>query len=243
MTGLVSVSFRDKNPKEIVEATVKAGLDGIEWGGDVHVPHGDKKTAIEVKKLCDGNGIKVAEYGSYYKIGQSEEDLYSKVLDSCHGLGTDTVRVWGLMNKNSDTVNEETYEKCVLDAMRICDCDKNITVCLECHPQSLTDEYHSALQFIKDVNRQNLKTFWQPNQFRPIEYNTDAILSLLPYIISVHTFSWKRDKRYPLDFLENDWKKYIQLLGTDKNYMLEFMHDGKLESLAETSKVLKDWLS
>ena len=43
MTGLVSVTFRDKTPAEIVSEVKKAGLDAIEWGGDVHVPHGDVK--------------------------------------------------------------------------------------------------------------------------------------------------------------------------------------------------------
>ena len=48
-TGLVSITFREKSPEEIVGLVVEAGLDGIEWGGDVHVPHGDLAKAREVR--------------------------------------------------------------------------------------------------------------------------------------------------------------------------------------------------
>jgi hypothetical protein len=43
--GLVSVTFRKLAPAAIVELAVKAQLRSIEWGGDVHVPHGDVRAA------------------------------------------------------------------------------------------------------------------------------------------------------------------------------------------------------
>lgn len=242
MTGLVSVTFRDKSPEEIVLETKSAGLDAIEWGGDVHVPHGNARIASRVKKLCDDNNIGIPEYGSYYVLGQSERDLYKKALDSCIALGCDTVRVWALMGKGNDEVPSSLYGKCVEDAKYICDENKDITVCMECHPQSLTDEYHCAMRFIKDVDRKNLKMFWQPNQFKPFEYNIDAARALKPYVKSIHTFSWKREERFPLGILENEWREYIAILGKDKNYMLEFMHDGKTETLKDTAGTLKKWL-
>ena len=47
-TGLVSVTFRELASREIVALVANAGLDGIEWGGDVHVPHGELSTARQV---------------------------------------------------------------------------------------------------------------------------------------------------------------------------------------------------
>lgn len=38
MLGLTSISFRGKTCTEVIGLAKKAGLDGIEWGGDVHVP-------------------------------------------------------------------------------------------------------------------------------------------------------------------------------------------------------------
>lgn len=243
-TGIVSISFRRHTACEILTAAQAAGLDTIEWGGDVHSPHGDIKAASELKALSDSYGIEIAEYGSYYIIGKSEPELFEKVLLSAQELNTDVIRVWPGQNKASDTYTAEEYDAAVADAKRVCRAAKNITVALECHPNSLTDEYHTALKFLKDVNEPNLKMFWQPNQHRPLDYNLDAIRALLPYIVSVHVFSWRRHKRLPLAALEADWLEYIKLLSQKElNYMLEFMHDDSIDTLKETAKTLIKWLN
>lgn len=242
--GLVSISFRSHSAEEILSAAREAGLETIEWGGDVHAPHGDITECERIRALSSEYGIRIAEYGSYYKIGQSEPELFDKVLASAKALGTDIIRVWPAMNTPSDSITVADYEAFVLDARRICDLAVGFTVALECHPKSLTDEYHHALSFIKDVGRDNLKSFWQPNQHRSLEYNTDSIRAMLPYIVSAHVFSWTRNEKYPLDRKERDWLEYIRLLSEKPiNYMLEFMHDGRIETLKETAKILKKWLN
>ncbi len=42
--GLCSVTFRALPPERIVALAAAAGLDVIEWGGDVHVPPGRSDT-------------------------------------------------------------------------------------------------------------------------------------------------------------------------------------------------------
>lgn len=242
-TGIVSISFRKHTPEEIVIAASEAGLDAIEWGGDVHVPHGDETEANVVRELTEAFGMKVAEYGSYYAIGKSDPELFTKVLDSARRLETKIIRVWAHQGKASDSFTEEEYQACVADAKRICAEAKDLTVALECHPNTLTDEYHTALKFIRDVGCDNLGSFWQPNQYRPLDYNLDSIRALLPYIVSVHVYSWKRKTRLPLAALESEWEEYIKLLSAkDLNYMLEFMHDDNIETLKETAATLKKWL-
>ena len=57
-------------------------------------------------------------------------------------------------------------------------------------------------------------------------------------------FSWVRNDKYPLAYGAEAWEKYIELLsGRELNYMLEFMHDGNIETLAETAATLKGWLN
>ncbi len=244
-TGIVSISFRKYSKEEIAKAAKDAGLDSIEWGGDIHVPHGDINEAKKAVEITHGSGLDVAEYGAYYIIGQSEEALFNAVIDSAIALGSKIVRVWPGMNKSSDTFTTEEYEHYVLDAKRICDIAKQngITVALECHPNSLTDEYHTSLKFLSDVDRENLKMMWQPNQHRPLEYNLDAIKALYDFIVAVHVFSWERKTRLPLVSKESDWKKYIELLrAKELNYMLEFMHDDNIETLGETARTLISWL-
>ena len=245
-TGIVSISFRKYSKEQIVLAAKEAGLDSVEWGGDVHVPHGDIKEAEKTVEITHGAGLEVAEYGSYYIIGQSDEALFDAALDSADTLGTKLIRVWPGMNKSSDTFTTEEYEKYVADAKRICDLAKNrgVTVALECHPNSLTDEYHTSLRFLRDVGAENLKMMWQPNQHRPLDYNLDSINALMPYIVAVHVFSWERKTRLPLSEGEKNWLEYIKLLSKkDLNYMLEFMHDDNIETLKETAATLKSWLA
>ena len=243
IAGLVSISFRDRTPEEIVKYTALAGLDGIEWGGDVHSPHGDISAANKIRALTEQNKLTIPEYGSYYKIATSEPELFDGVLASAKALGTKIIRVWA-GSKASDCFKNDEYAAAVADAKRICALAGDITVALECHPKTLTDDYYTALAFIHDVDMPNLKMFWQPNQYRPLEYNLEAIKALLPYIVSVHVFSWVRNDKYPLAYGESSWKKYIELLSAKElNYMLEFMHDGNIETLAETARVLREWLN
>ena len=243
-TGIVSISFRDHSPEQILIAASEAGLNAVEWGGDVHVPHGDLETARLVRELSVAFDTEIAEYGSYYAIGKSDPSLFEDILNTARELGTNVIRVWAHQGKASDSFDEEDYQACVADAKRICAMAGDITVALECHPNTLTDEYHTELKFIRDVGCDNLKTFWQPNQHRPVDYNLDSIRALLPYIVSVHVYSWRRKERLPLAALESDWLQYIELLSAkDLNYMLEFMHDGNIETLKETAATLKKWLN
>lgn len=244
-TGIVSISFRKHSKEEIAHSAKDAGLDCVEWGGDIHAPHGDMEEAKKAVEITHGCGLEVAEYGSYYVIGQSDEALFGAALYSAEALGTTVIRVWPGMNKSSDSFTNEEYERCVLDCKRICALanERGITVALECHPNSLTDEYHTALKFISDAGCENLKMMWQPNQYRPLEYNLDSIRALLPYIVAVHVFSWERKTRLPLSSKEGEWLEYIRLLKSKELcYMLEFMHDDKIETLKETAKTLKNWL-
>jgi len=240
--GLVSISFRGNTPTEIVKYVKEAELNAIEWGGDVHVPHGDIDTAKAVKALCKREGILTPEYGSYYTVGVSEKALFDGVLASARTLEAPLIRIWG-GNKSSNTLSSDEYALLVEDAVRIARLSGDITLCLECHQHTVTDEYHTAIQFIKDVNMKNLQMFWQPNQARNIEYNIDSLKALFPYVNAVHVFSWEREKKLPLDKHTEEWKKYIDILkDRDMNYMLEFMHDNNILTLKETAGTLNGWV-
>ena len=58
--GLVSITFRQLQPREIITLVQKSGLKGIEWGGDVHVPHGNLHAAREVGHMTREAGLTVA---------------------------------------------------------------------------------------------------------------------------------------------------------------------------------------
>lgn len=236
-SGLVSISFRQYSPGQILDASAKAGLELIEWGGDVHAPHGNVAIAKEVAALTKQYGLATAEYGSYYKIGRDDVS-FTDVVKSADALNTSVIRVWPGMNIVTANLTSDDYAYMVRDAARICDEAKDMTVALECHPDSLTEDYTSALKFINDVGRENLKTFWQPNQHKTFEYNVTAARTLSPYVISVHTFFWVKNDRYPLSDGADIWRKYMDALGKELPYMLEFMPDGLIETLPHEAKTL-----
>ena len=87
--GIVSVTFRQLSPERIISLVSEGGLSAVEWGGDVHVPHGDLATARDVGRWTRNAGLEVASFGSYYKAGESEEAglPFTSVLETASALG------------------------------------------------------------------------------------------------------------------------------------------------------------
>ena len=243
--GLVSISFRSLSPEEIIRISKAAGLSAIEWGGDVHVPFGEIETATRVGEITRAAGLSIPEYGSYYRVGFSAPEDFSKAASSARALGTKCIRVWAY-NKELSEIDQATYEIIVQDAKRICAGASDLTICLECHNNTLTSNYQSALKFLQDVNCDNFQMFWQPNQRLSHQENLAACRALLPFIQRVHTFSWEGSARYPLADHADRWKEYLDILKDSPNaampLMLEFMHDNRPETLPETAQTLLDWI-
>ncbi len=63
LPGLVSITFRQLTAAEIIALMTQAGLAAIEWGGDIHVPHGDEAQARAVARMGADAGLHVAAYG------------------------------------------------------------------------------------------------------------------------------------------------------------------------------------
>ncbi|MDR0426071.1 MAG: sugar phosphate isomerase/epimerase [Clostridiales bacterium] len=241
-TGLVSISFRGETPESIVRACADCRLERIEWGGDVHVPPGEIKRAREVGVMTREHGLDVAAYGSYYKIGKDSPDTFQRVLDAASALGADVVRVWG-GEEGSAEISPDGYARLLADAARAADeaADRGITLALECHLGTITDAYDAALRFLRDCGRPALKMLWQPNHMRDEAYNLKSVAALREYVVNLHVFHWAPQKRLPLCEGAAVWGRYLRMFretGRDMSLLLEFMHDDKFSSLAETAKAL-----
>ncbi len=249
LTGLVSVTFRKLTPDEIITLSSACKLVAIEWGGDVHVPAGNAEIASAIGKMSREARFEIAEYGSYYRIGKSAPAEIAKVVSSADLLGTKTVRVWAF-DKNFANTTKIEYENAVADAKRICENYSGLLFCLECHQNTLTEDYRDALKFLSDVDCPNLKMFWQPNQYRSHAYNLEACRTLLPYIRAVHVFSWESEngktERLPLAAHADRWAEYLKILQNapvDKlPLMLEFVHDDRPETLKKDAEILRGWV-
>ena len=75
LKGLTSVTFRKLTCEEIISIAAENGLDGIEWGGDVHAVPGDLKRAEEISRMTKEAGLKVFSYGSYFNLAEDAEIL------------------------------------------------------------------------------------------------------------------------------------------------------------------------
>lgn len=244
-TGLVSVSFRKLSPGEIIDAVKNAGLEGIEWGGDIHVPSGNTDIAKHVYKLTEEAGLKVFAYGSYYRVGFSTNipDDFSKVLNCAILLHAPVIRVWAY-NKGSAEVTESEFNRLVEESRIIADMAQpfGINISFECHGNTYTDDYNASLRLINEINRQNFSMYWQPNQLKSDEYNIDAAKALSSITTNIHTFHWDSKQRFPLSHGMEIWSQYIDCFRTPQiphAFLLEFMHDDAVESLFDTAQTLK----
>jgi len=247
-TGLVSVSFRNESPKTIISATSRAGLSGIEWGGDIHVPPTDLNNARHINRMTTDEGLLIHAYGSYYRLGSHSPpyDEFKRTIETACELEAPTIRIWAGATGSVETLpklrTSMTEEAQLLGELAE---GYGINIALECHNDTLTDDWRASLDFIKTVNHPRIKMYWQPNQKHDKTYNLQAATELANHTVNVHVFHWDTQKRYPLASGSDIWLKYIDIFkktGQEHVFMLEFMHDNRLETLQSTAETLLSWV-
>ncbi len=247
-TGLVSITFRNLTPEEIVAQVARAGLEGIEWGGDIHVPHGDLTQARHVRALTQSAGLVIPSYGSYYRVGHGTPVPFESVLETAIELGAPLVRVWA-GTQGSDTADEAYWARVIADSQRIADQAAlvGIKVAYEFHGRTLTDTYASALKLLEAVGSDTMKTYWQPPVGMTLTQNLEGLRAILPYLSNVHVFSWREgsNKRLLLEDGESNWAHYWQeIVASEREHfaMIEFVRDDAPENFQRDAATLKRWL-
>ena len=247
--GLVSVSFRGLPCGEIVRLAVEAGLQGIEWGGDVHVPPGAPARAKEVAALTREAGLAVVAYGSYYKLGQNGaafEAALIPVLETAVALGAPLVRIWA-GTESSFTISEPERAALVKEACAAADlaASYGLVLAFECHRKTLTDLRPSSMRLMDETDRENLRMYWQPNESRDFAENLLTLKALNPFVENAHVFHWPSPGvREPLVRGAAEWAAYLRVLASeprDRWCLLEFMPDDAPESLLREADTLL-WL-
>ncbi len=250
-SGLVSITFRSLSAAEVVDLARTAGIDGIEWGGDVHVPPGDVQRAGEVRHMTEDAGLSVSAYGSYYRLRPEadEEHPFEAVLDSAVALGAPTIRVWA-GNQPSSAVDAAERGRIVEQSRRVADmaAEQGISIAYEFHGNTLTDTLESVLDLLRAVDHPNICTFWQPpNGMQPAESRAglDAVAG---WVSNIHCFHWwpTSKDRHPLADGEANWKLYLEkiaVLPGDRFVSVEFVKDDAPEQFLKDAAVLKRWLA
>jgi 3-dehydroshikimate dehydratase len=258
--GLVSVTFRKLSPDQVVQLAAEAGLKSIEWGGDIHVPHGDLAKAAHARKLCEDAGLTISAYGSYYRAWASETNgvSFSAILDTAEALGTKSIRVWA-GNLGSGAAPSNLKYAVANDLKRICQlaAERSCSISLEFHGGTLTDTAPAATALIDAVAAPNLTSYWQPPVGLPAEQCLDGLRMVLPHLQNLHVFHWWPDQHYRLPLADgaDAWRQYLHLATRPgkprpqelrpqepRHASLEFVRADNPEQFRQDAKILLNLL-
>jgi len=253
-SGLVSVTFRQLTPEDIVALVQRAGLDGLEWGGDIHVPHGDLARARAVGALTREAGLAVFAYGSYYRVGYSAAAglAWESVLETALALGAPLIRVWAGDRVESRTAEAAVWERVVEDGQRIAALAETagITIAFEHHGGTLADTPTSALELLHRIGAPNLRSYWQPLFGMTPTEHTASLNLLLPVLAHLHVYQWQLVNgelvRFPLEDGAATWRSWLSQLAQqprDVAAMLEFVRNDTPEQFLADAAVLRSLLA
>ena len=241
--GLVSISFRDHSPEEIIVAAKNAGLSCIEWGSDLHAPY-DNDTQLErIRDLQAAYNISCCSYGTYFKLGFTPIDELPRYFCAAQKLGTNVLRVWAGRKKSSDCTpveRDHLFQTCK-KAVALAE-EHSMILCLECHRRSYTECKDGALELMEYINSPNFRMYWQPNPEITEEENLDYIYALQNYLTHIHVFHWAGTTKLPLTTGSDSWNKYLSGILGNHHLLLEFMPNDNIQSLPTEAETLMKWI-
>lgn len=243
-TGLVSVTFRTLAATEIVRIAASSYVDAIEWSGETHAPAGKVKTAQKVGQITRESGLKVAAYGSYYRVGcESTTMPFSAVLDTAVALGAPVIRVFA-GDMGSKVAREHVFRKVTTETQRIADLAKplGISIAFEFQANTLNDTGESSLQLVEGIGRDNVYTYWQPDARLLQDEQLQGLDEIVDHVNYVHVFHWAKGRRCALSEGENDWRHYLAKLNRTKRdhiALIEFVQDDLPANFERDAAILR----
>jgi sugar phosphate isomerase/epimerase len=240
-TGLVSVSFRGESPERILQEMVDSGLKYIEWGSDVHAPCEDAERLQEIVKLQKQYGITCCSYGTYFRLCVTPIEELPKYIHAAKTLGTNILRLW-VGDKSPWLWTQE--EKTLLfaqsrQAAKMAE-QAGVILCMECHRNTFTETKEASLELMNAVNSPAFIMYWQPHSTNTQDENIAYIRSLRDYTTHIHSYYWKDGGKYTLAGGIEEWRTYLREFSGDHKVLLEFMPDGRIESLRHEAQILKE---
>lgn len=240
-TGLLSVTFRKTASREIVHLTTRAGLHGIEWGGDVHVPHGDLAAARDARRMTEDAGLAVLAYGSYFRCRPGE--AFEPVLASAVALGAPMIRIWAGERGSAEV--DEVHREAVAGLARACVASASqagIAVAFEHHANTLTDTLPSTLALLHATP--GARTLWQPPHNMDEDARLEGLRRMLPSLANIHVFHWRMPDLARLPLCEGEvlWRKRLHVAadgGRDFAALLEFVRGDSPEQMVEDAATLR----
>lgn len=248
-TGLASVTFRKLSAKDVLKLASAAKIDGIEWGGDLHVPPGDLENAREIGGMTVASGLQVIAYGSYYRLGVSEKEqaAFEAVLETAKALNAPVIRVWA-GNKGSADTSAAERENMIHDCLRIAEAAEQyaIEIALEYHENTLTDTVLSAARLMRTLDHQHIYTYWQPLRHMQEAEKIDSLRSVLPWVKNIHVQQIKDNKIDAVAAGKEAIKAYLDIAHfahKDCYAIIEFVKNDSAAQFIEDAAVLKSLIA
>ena len=238
--GLVSVSFRAHEPREILQACQRAGLSVIEWGSDVHAPCTDTARLAEIAAWQAEYGITCSSYGTYCKLGKTPPAELENYIAAAKILGTDILRLW-CGTKSGAEMSEGEKRALVAECKQAAEiaARQNVTLCMECHRKTFTERCEDAVWLMQAVDSPHFKMYWQPFQWQTVRENVQNAIAIAPFSTHVHVFNWKGEEKLPLGEAISQWRAYLAAFSTPRTLLLEFMPNGTLDELTAEAAALE----
>ncbi len=243
-TGMTSVTFREKSIEEISVLARRAGLSEIEWGADRHVLPSDTQAIKNARFQMSKNNLRCSSYGSYYRIGDRDEEAFRAICRTAQALGAGMVRVW-LGRIGSEKTTPSLREQMLEEVKHLSDIAERYgqILAFEFHGKTLNDNGESSVAFLSECAKENVRTYWQPLSFSDNEKNLSLVL---PYLSAVHVFTWDDAHcRYPLADGAHAWKKYLRILkdaNVSTKLIMEFVKDDNALQFLSDAAVLHEWI-
>ena len=238
--GLVSVSFRQHSPKEILQAMRSAGLSAIEWGSDIHAPCADREKLHQIAALQKQYGILCCSYGTYFRLGETPIEELEAYIDAAEILGTDILRLWcGRKSGAAMTPQERSDLVAICQSAAAIAQARGMKLCMECHKNTFTEKPDDALWLMETVNSPCFRMYWQPFQWQNPKENLENAGKLASCTEHIHVFHWQGNQRLPLADATEQWHGYLKQFTTPRTLLLEFMPDDQITSLPMEANALK----
>ncbi|NUN94421.1 MAG: sugar phosphate isomerase/epimerase, partial [Verrucomicrobiae bacterium] len=226
-TGLCSVTFRKLSATDVLAWAQRAGLDAIEWGGDLHASPTLAPSALEeIGARTRDAGLQVSSYGSYFRMGDAPEAALDPILEAAQRLGTRIVRIWPVKIPSA-IASEEDWRRATDLARRLAERAKaaGLELATEFHRGYLTDSGASAARLARETNHPNFRSFYQV--YLEGEGDPSAELDrMLPHLSHVHVYHLSGNERRPLADGARVWAPLLKKLAADprpRALLLEFV--------------------
>jgi sugar phosphate isomerase/epimerase len=255
--GLCSITFRSLDADAVLALAVRAGVDGIEWGADGHVPPGGGAAVELLAARCRDAGIEIVSYGSYLGFGPPDgEDAAAvdAVLDSADALGAPMVRIWAELGVGPDAPHAERGRVTERTAALVAAvAARGLTPALEFHPYTLTETAASAVTLLDALGDPGVRTHWQPDPSRTDGEVLAGLARVTPRLAHLHAFSWGPGgigERRALADGADLWTRALAIADRDgaplpgrRFALCEYVRDDDPDQFVADAATLRAWLA